>query len=147
MNSELEFDQEFDQNFDQINYDMRDFVAARYLENASPEIRFKSWWTAFGTFCTLRPLDILYMDQLTSTHLYPKVGAQPSMAFYMEARRILMKGQEEGVVKPQSISLMNQFVRVAVTNVVKINIAGGKTLTEDEIKWVVDACWDGIKTA
>jgi hypothetical protein len=68
------------------------------------------------------------------------------MAFYSETRRILIKAQEEGLVKPQNISLMNQFVRVAITNVVKINIAGGKNLSEEEIRWVVDACWDGIKT-
>ncbi|HPI10852.1 MAG TPA: hypothetical protein PLK63_07425 [Catalimonadaceae bacterium] len=146
MTSELAFDHDFGPNFDQINYDMRDFVAGQYQENAPSEIRFKTWWTAFGTFCTQRPLDMLYMDQLTSTHMYPQVGSQPSMSFYMETRRILIKAQEEGLVKQQNISLMNQFVRVAVTNVVKINIAGGKTLTDEEIRWVVDACWDGIKS-
>jgi len=26
-----------------------------------------------------------------------------------------------------------------------INVAGGKNLTEEEIQWVVVACWDGIK--
>jgi len=137
---------EFSENFDQINYEMEAHVNDRYTQTEGVEIRFKTWWIAFTHFIVARPFDLLYMDQVTSTHLYPKVGSQPSMAFYGETRNILKAGQDEGIIKMENISLINQFVRTSVTNVVKINIAAGKTLTDSQINWLVDACWDGIKS-
>ena len=79
---------EFSENFDQINYEMEAHVNDRYTQTEGVEIRFKTWWIAFTHFIVARPFDLLYMDQVTSTHLYPKVGSQPSMAFYGETRNI-----------------------------------------------------------
>lgn len=132
--------------FDQINQEIAAFIADRYPANESIETRFKSWWTGFASFCVQRPLDMIFMDQVTSNHLYPQIGNIPSQAFYGETRKIIMEGQESGLIKETNPSLINQFVRVAITNVVKINVAAGKTLEPEQISWIVEACWDGIKT-
>jgi hypothetical protein len=131
--------------FDQINHEMAAFIAERYPTKGSIESRFKSWWLGFATFCVQRPLDMIFMDQVTSNHLYPQIGSIPSQAFYGETRKIIMEGQESGLIKATNPSLINQFVRVAITNVVKINVAAGKSLESSQIEWIVDACWDGIR--
>jgi hypothetical protein len=135
---------DFSENFEQINFDRETHINLHYNKTESIEKRFKTWWTCFATFIVDHPFDMLDMDQLTTTHLYKIIGNQPSMAFYSETKNILMMGQEEGLFKLENISLINQFVRVAITNVVKTNIAAGKTPTKAQIDWVVNACWDGV---
>lgn len=134
-------------HFDQINFEIAAFIADRYAQSASVEERFKSWWKSFASFCVQRPLDMIFMDQVTSNHLYPQIGNIPSQQFYSETRRILQNGIELGLVKNAPLSLINQFVRVSITNVIKINVAAGKTLDEDQIDWLINACWDGIKAS
>jgi hypothetical protein len=85
------------------------------------------------------------MDEITNSHLYSKMGQQPSTAYYFETRNILKQGMEEGLIKEADPSWINQFVRSALTNVVKINLANGKKVPESQIDWMVEACWNAIK--
>jgi hypothetical protein len=137
---------EFGAQFDQINYAITDFIASRYNPEAPVKERFISWWYAFGLYSSKHPMDLIFMEQLTSTHLYPFIGLQESTAYYEECKRIIKAGQDEGLIKPTQISLINQFVRCSITALIKLNIASGKTLTEEQLLWVVESCWDGIAT-
>ena len=145
MTPETLSDLEFGSQFDQINQDMASFIASRYKKSADIETRFKIWWLSFATFCVERPFDMIYMDQVSTTHLYPKIGTLPSTAFYAETRAIIKEGQESGKIKLNEISLINQFVRLSLTNVIKTNLSAGKTLNQDQVLWIIDACWDGIR--
>lgn len=139
-----EYHDEFGPLFEQINHDLAAFIQSTYNPSAPLKERFLTWWGAFATFGNDRYLDLIYMEQLTTSHLYLKVGLQKSSAFYQEAKQIMKEGQELGLIQPQSISLLNQFVRGSITYMIKINTAAGRQLTAEEIKWLVSACWEGI---
>lgn len=139
-----DYHEEFGPLFDQINFDLAAFIHTVYNPQAALKERFLTWWGAFATFGNDRHLDLIYMEQLTTSHLYPKVGLQKSTAFYQEAKQIMKEGQELGLIQNKPISLLNQFVRGSITYMIKINTAAGRQLTADEIDWVVSACWEGV---
>ena len=136
---------EFDAMFDQINFSLARFIEDRYNPEAAVKERFITWWTSFATHCIKRPFDFSYMDQLATSHLYHKFGEQPSTAFYGETRSIIMQGQADGIIKEGNISQIIQFIRCAITAVIKTHISSGKTLSTEHINWMIQTCWDGIK--
>jgi hypothetical protein len=136
---------EFSSLFHQINYEIEAFIQKNYLVNCSVKERFLSWWLSFARFSNERPFDLIYMDELTSSHLYPKMGKEASTSYYMERRAIYQKGIEEGLIQNINLSWINQFVRSAITNVIKVNIAQGGKTEDEQLIWMVEACWNGIK--
>ena len=138
-------DSEFDEMFDQINYGIAAFIDEKYNPEDSVKDRFYSWWIAFATYANNKPFDFTYMDQLATSHLYPKIGLQASTAFYSESRKIVETGQNEGVIKDENISNIIQFIRCAISSVIKTHISTGKSMSDTHIFWIVETCWNGIK--
>lgn len=136
---------EFGPLFDQINYRMASYIQGRYNSAAPVKERFITWWESFTTHANSSPFDLIYMEQIASSHLYPDMGKQASTGFYTETRAILQKGQEEGLVKEADLGLINQFVRGSITSILKTNISVGKTLSAEQIRHIVRFCWDGIR--
>lgn len=137
---------EFGPQFDQINYRMASFIHSRYNPDAAVKERFIAWWESFTTHASRNPFDLIYMEQIAASHLYPDMGKQASTGFYLETRAILKKGQEQGLIKVADMGLINQFVRGSITSIIKTNISVGKTLSEEQIQSIVGFCWDGIRT-
>ena len=131
-------------HFITINLENAAYIRERYQAEGKPEIRFKSWWLAFANFFMNRPFDLIYMDQISNSELYEIVGQDPSSAFYSETRKILEDGQKEGTIKPLELSLLNQFVRNAILNVMKLNISKGVSLSQAQIENLVTMCWDAV---
>jgi hypothetical protein len=131
-------------HFITINLENAAYIRERYQANGNPEIRFKTWWMAFAGFYNERPFDLIYMDQISNSELYEIVGRDPSSAFYSETRKILEDGQREGVIKPLELSLLNQFVRNAIVNVMKLNVSKGISLSQPQIDNLVSMCWDAV---
>jgi hypothetical protein len=138
--------EEFGPHFDQINFEVTDFISGRYNPEAPVKERFLTWWGAYAEFVNARPFDLIFMEQLTNSHLYKWAGQQKSSSYYHESRRILEEAQKQGLIKMEPLSLLNQFVRGAIINVIRFNFPIGKTLSPYELEWLVQSCWDGIST-
>ncbi len=110
---------EFDAMFDQINHSIADYIQENYNPEASVKDRFFCWWISFAIHCIERPFDLTFMEQLATSHLYPKFVLQPSTAFYAETRLIIQKGQAEGIIREGNISQINQFIRCAISSFYK----------------------------
>ena len=136
--------EEFGPHFEQINNEVTVFISERYNPEAAVKERFLTWWGAYAEFVNASPFDLIFMEQLTNSHLYKWVGQQKSSAYYQESRRILEQGQKEVLIKMEPLTLLNQFVRGAIINVIRFNFPIGKTLSPYELEWVVQSCWDGI---
>lgn len=135
----------FGPQFDQINFGTADFIHATYNPDSPIEERFISWWGRFAHYANHHPFDLMYMEQMANSHLYPLFGEQESTRFYGETRRIIKDGQEQGLIKDLEPSFINQFVRNALMNVIKVNIIVGKGLTDEQVETLVRCCWDGIR--
>ena len=136
---------EFGPMFNQINESLTTFIDEQYNPETSVKDRFFTWWTLFATFAITRPFDFSYMEQMATSHLYQKFGEQASTAYYAETRAIISKGQEEGSIIEGSISHINQFVRCAITSVIKTHISSGNLMSDGHINWMIQICWNGIK--
>ncbi|HRH34361.1 MAG TPA: hypothetical protein PKY12_04850 [Catalimonadaceae bacterium] len=135
----------FGPQFDQINYGTADFIHSNYDPTSSVEERFITWWEGFALYANHHPFDLLYMEQMANSHLYPMFGEQESTRFYAETRNIIRDGKEQGLIKDLEPAFLNQFVRNAIVNVIKTNIIVGKGLTDDQVKTLVKCAWDGIR--
>lgn len=135
----------FGPQFDQINYDMGHFIASRYSASKPVAERFLTWWNAFALYAHDHPFDLVYMEEIATSHLYPFIGQQASSAFYVETRNILRDGQEAGEIKKLDPGLINQFTRCSIINVIKANMTSGKTLSREQLSALVQCCWDGIR--
>lgn len=138
---------EFEPLFHQINYKAGQYIASHYNPDVPVKERFITWWISFATNANDNPFDVVYMEQIATSHLYPYMGTQTSTAFFKESRVILAQGQAEGLIKNLDISFLNQFIRATVTSMIKTHISIGKTLTKEQIETMITICWDGIKTS
>jgi len=138
---------EFGPLFDQINYSTAAHIDSVFNAHGSVKEKFTSWWIGFARYSNEKPFDLIYMDQLATSHLYPLFGSQPSTSFYKKIGQIVKEGQDLGLIKKVEISQINQFVRCALIGVIKTNISTGKKTSEEQIVWMVETCWDGIKTS
>jgi hypothetical protein len=132
------------EQYQTINLETRAYVMARYQPDSPVKERFFSWWGVFAEFFNQRPFDLIYMDQLTVTPLYTTVGSDETAQYYQESRSIITDGQEQGLIKDGDISLLNQFVRIALVNLIKLHHSKGKNLDKGELKAILNLCWDGL---
>lgn len=135
---------QFGPQFDQINLSTAEFIDSHYNPHAGVKERFFTWWSCFAEYANHNPFDLMYMEQLANSNLYAQFGQQESTRFYSETRNIIRDGQELGIIKDLPPSLINQFVRNALVNVIKINVISGKPLDRAQIETLVLCCWDGI---
>lgn len=135
---------QFEPQFDQINYGTGAYISNVYNPSASVKERFITWWGAFAAYASEHPFDMIYMEEVATSNLYPLMGQQPSGRFYDETRNIIADGQREGIIKPMPASLINQFVRTSLINCIKVNMISGNPLSADAIESLVYCCWDGI---
>lgn len=132
-------------SYQTINRETGLYIAARYNPFASVEQRFKTWWRSFVEYYLDHPFDLIYMEQITNSSMYDVVGRDESARYYLETREIIRAGQEQGQVREGEITLLNQFVRVSLVNVVKLNFSRGRKLKPEEIDLLVDLSWSAIK--
>jgi hypothetical protein len=136
---------EFGPLFDKINLKTTEYIRGNYDEHAAIPDRFFNYWFHFAKYGLEHPFDFLHMYEVTSSHLYPTVGDQPSAAFMRQARLILIEGQKMGIVKNMDVSIMNQLIRGAIVNLVKCNVSLGRSLSDDELTSAIKALWDAVK--
>lgn len=132
------------QNFQTINRDTGRYIGARYQADAKVEIRFKTWWRAFIEFYISHPFDLIYMEHISNSPMYDEVGQDESARYYQETREIIKAGQNEGLIRPGDITLINQFVRVGLVNVFKLRFSQGKVLTASELDFLLELSWSAI---
>lgn len=135
---------QFGPQFDQINYGTGAFIEKVYRSDGTVKERFVSWWGAFAAYASEHPFDMIYMEEVATSNLYPLMGKQASGRFYDETRNIIADGQKEGIIKQLPASLINQFVRTSLINCIKVNMISGKPLSGETIQSLVFCCWDGI---
>lgn len=136
---------EFGPLFEKINIRTTEYISQHYDPNDTVEERFFNYWFYFVKYGVEYPFDFMHMVEVTSSHLYPLVGEQPSARFMQQAREILAQGIAEKKVKDMNISTMNQIIRGGLVNLLRCSITSGKTLTDEEISDAVKALWDAVK--
>ena len=132
------------QNFQTINRDTGRYIGGCYRAEAPVEVRFKTWWRAFIEFYIAHPFDLIYMEHISNSPMYDEVGQDESARYYQETREILKAGQNEGLIRPGDITLMNQFVRVGLVNVFKLRFSRGQILNHSELDFLLDLSWAAI---